>query len=89
MILGSLSQVTGHPFRAGDQRPDVRAAQDQPAESGGRGGGRLRDLPLAGHHQGQEDQVSIIEIVFAYFNTLEPKVILYYIHIIIGGNRFC
>ena len=54
-----MLQVAGDQVRAGGQRPDVREAQDQPEESGGRGGGRIRDVSLAGHHQGQEDEVGM------------------------------
>ena len=54
-----MLQVAGDQVRAGGQRPDVREAQDQPEESGGRGGGRVRDVSLAGDHQGQEDEVGM------------------------------
>ena len=53
-----MLQVAGIKVRAGDQRPDVREAQDQPQESGGRGGGGVRDVSLAGYHQGQENEGS-------------------------------
>ena len=59
-----MLQVAGHQVRAGDQRPDVREAQDQPEESGGRGGGRIRDVSLAGDHQGQEDEVGMDSLSF-------------------------